>query len=64
MLNTYDIGFIKTHEPERLEIHYCSQSFEGEALDIEKLAMDDGDLFKIVRDGTEITACKIKWSEE
>ena len=64
MLNTYDIGFIKKHEPERLEIHYCSQSFEGEALDIEKLAMDDGDLFKIVRDGTEITACKIKWSED
>ena len=61
MLNTYDIEHFKANEPERLEIHYGSQSFEGETLDIEKMPSEDGDLFRIVRDGTEITACRMFW---
>ena len=62
MLNTYDIEHFKTHEPARLEIHYADQSFEGEKLDIEKMPYEDGDLFKIMRDGTVITSCQISWS--
>lgn len=63
VLNTYGIEYFKEHDPLRLEIHYSSQSFEGERLDIEKMAMDDGDLFKICRDGNEITACKLEWTK-
>lgn len=61
VLNTYDAEFLKTHEPTGLEIHYLGQSFEGERLDIEKLCREDGDLFRVRRDGNEITACKIAW---
>ena len=61
VLNTYDAEFLKTHEPTGLEIHYLGQSFEGERLDIEKLCREDGDLFRVRRDGSEITACKIAW---
>ncbi|MBR2750066.1 MAG: acyl-ACP thioesterase [Clostridiales bacterium] len=64
MLNTYDISFLKSHDPVSLEIHYGSQSFAGENLTIEKLHAEDGDLFKIIRDETEITSCKISWHKE
>ncbi|MBO7564987.1 MAG: hypothetical protein J6T40_09130 [Clostridiales bacterium] len=50
-------------DPVNLEIHYGGQSFAGEKLDIEKMATEDGDLFRIVRDGNEITSCKIAWAE-
>ena len=63
MLNTYGIEHFKENDPVRLEIHYGSQSFEGEKLNIEKMASEDGDLFRIVRDGTEITACKMSWGK-
>ena len=61
--NTYDIEHFKTHDPVKLEIHYGGQSFAGEKLDIEKMATEDGDLFRIVRDGNEITSCRIAWAE-
>ena len=38
-------------------------SFSGEKLDIEKMETEDGDLFRIVRDGSEITSCKLSWKE-
>ena len=63
MLNTYDIEYFKTHDPVKLEIHYGGQSFAGEKLDIEKMATEDGDLFRIVRDGNEITSCRIAWAK-
>lgn len=63
MLDTYDSEFFKTHDPVGLEIHYMNQSFEKEVLDIEKLPTDDGDLFRIKRDGSDITACKLSWVE-
>jgi len=47
---------------EGLEIHYLSQSFEGEKLDIEQLK-EDGDLFRIRRDGSEITSCRLSWHD-
>ena len=48
---------------EGLEIHYLSQSFEGEKLDIEQLKEEDGDLFRIRRDGSEITSCRLSWHD-
>ena len=33
-------------------------------LTIEKMSEEDGDLFKIIRDKTEITSCKIAWQTE
>lgn len=63
MLNTYDIEFFKTHDPVSLEIHYGGQSFSGEKLDIEKMETEDWDLFRIVRDGSEITSCRLSWKE-
>ena len=63
VLDTYDSDFYKKHEPGGLEIHYLGQSFEGEKLDIEKLSLEDGDLFRIRRDGEEITACKFSWQK-
>ena len=63
VLDTYDSEFYKMHEPSGLEIHYLGQSFEGEKLDIEKLSLEDGDLFRIRRDGEEITACKFSWQK-
>jgi acyl-CoA thioesterase FadM len=63
MLNTYDSEFFKAHDPEGLEIHYLSQSFEGEKLDIEQLKEEDGDLFRIRRDGSEITSCRLSWHD-
>lgn len=61
ILDTYDSEFYKKYEPAGMEIHYLGQSFEGEKLDIEKLSLEDGDLFRIRRDGEEITACKFSW---
>ncbi len=61
MLNTYPVEHFKTHEPAQLEIHYASQSFEGEKLDIMKASDESGDQFQILRDGQEITSCNIRW---
>ncbi|MBR5040772.1 MAG: acyl-ACP thioesterase [Clostridiales bacterium] len=61
MLNTYDVEHFKDHDPEKLEIHYSNQSFEGEKLNITKQYDMDGDLFHVTRDGTLITSCKISW---
>lgn len=63
VLNSYDSDFFKTHDPAGLEIHYLSQSFEGDKLDIGKIREEDGDLFRIRRDGTEITACMLSWQD-
>ena len=60
MLNTYPVEHFKTHEPAQLEIHYASQSFEGEVLSIMKESDDSGDQFHILRDSQEITSCKIR----
>ena len=62
VLNTYGIEQFKQHEPKQVEIHYGNQSFEGEKLEINKLSTDYGDLFRITRDGTLITSCRINWA--
>ena len=61
MLNTYPVDHFKTHEPAQLEIHYASQSFEGEVLSIMKESYDDGDQFHVLRDSQEITSARIRW---
>ena len=61
MLNTYPVQHFKTHEPAQVEIHYASQSYEGEQLDIEKLSGENGDDFIIRRNGDTITSCRMKW---
>lgn len=64
VLNTYDMEFLKTHEPLQIEIHYASQSFEGEKIDISKLSSDSSDYFSIRRNGNEITSFKFAWTEK
>lgn len=64
VLNTYDSDYFKKHEPDQLEIHYISQSFENDKLNIEKTFSEEGDLFSIVKDGKQVTACKIVWKKE
>ena len=61
MLNTYPVDHFKTHEPAQLEIHYASQSFEGEVLSIMKESDDSGDQFNVLRDSQEITSARIRW---
>ena len=61
MLDTYPVEKFKTCEPLRVEIHYKSQSFEGETLDILKFPSDNEDQFYVIREGSEITSCKILW---
>ena len=64
MLNTYNAEHFRTHEPDLIEIHYASQSFEGEELEIYRMETENGDLFNILRNGTGITSCKAIWRTE
>ncbi len=64
MLNTYHMEHFKTHEPDMIEIHYESQSFEGEQLDIYRAGTENGDMLFIRRDGKNITSCKVIWKDD
>ena len=64
MLNTYHAEHFKMHEPDLIEIHYANQSFEGEKLEIYRTEIEKGDLFSILRDGVNITSCKVIWRAE
>ncbi len=61
ILNTYSTAELAERELEGIEMHYDGQSYEGETLDIEKLADPDGDRFFVRCGGTEKTACRIVW---
>ncbi len=61
ILNTYPLSAFKERALTHIEVHYNSQSFEGETLDIEKLTAGGQEQFFITRSGKSIVSCSLGW---
>lgn len=64
ILNTYSAAQLAARSLDRIEMHYGSQSFEGDALQLWRAETAEGDLVSVRRDGASAADCLLRWSEK